>query len=363
MYSCSAESLDAAYLSSAALAQRALRDASETLQPFKGSSRAGLIAVWQRLRAKHDQLAELASDDPNDAAIKGELPGVQHMLNRLVADATANAALEEATPPQQALLRSASCHAASAWLTAKPMCPRLTMSDSTIRAAVRRRLGMSAVPNATPHAQCGCGKRAADLGPEHALNCKCVWTLVVRRHDDIARAILRAVNRAGLSGFLEPHLSEYAGNPTAAQLARRRARAVDDRTDEARADLLFADHEGERTMVDVSCINVLSQSCVDAAAARDGAAAAMRDEQKQAKYAARGDSGYKFTPFSVETSGRIGKPALALIKKLGRKAADASKGAFSGRQFQEGVLQEISVILAFYHARMESYVSGLLLSA
>ena len=132
-------------------------------------------------------------------------------------------------------------------------------------------------------------------------------------------------------------------------------------TCEARADLLFADHEGERTMVDVSCINVLSRSCVEAAAARDGAAAAMRDEQKQAKYAARGDSGYKFTPFSVETSGRLGKPALALITKLGRKAAIASKGAFSGRQFQEGVMQEISVILAFYHARMESYVSGLLL--
>ena len=156
-------------------------------------------------------------------------------------------------------------------------------------------------------------------------------------------------------------LSEYGGNPTAAQLARRRARAVDDSTDEARADLLFADSDGQRTMVDVSCINVLSQSCVDAAAARDGAAAAMRDEQKQAKYAARGDSGYNFTPFSVETSGRIGKPALKLITMLSRKAAESGKGAFSGREFLEGVLQEISVILAFYHDRMEKYVSSLIL--
>jgi hypothetical protein len=317
--------------------------------------------VWQRLRAQHEPLAALASDDPDGAAVKGELPSVQHKLARLVADNAAKATLEAATPTQQALLRSASCHAASAWLTAKPLCPRLTLADCAFRAAVRRRLGMSAMPIAAPHAQCGCGRRAADLGPEHALNCKCVWTLVIRRHDDIARAILRAVTRAGYSGFLEPHLSEYGGNPTAAQLARRRARAVDDGTDEARADLLFADNEGQRTMVDVSCINVLSQSCVVAAAARDGAAAAMRDEQKQAKYAARGDSGYNFTPFSVETSGRLGKPALALITKLSRKAAVASKGAFSGRQFQEGVMQEISVILAFYHARMEHYVSGLLL--
>ena len=46
---------------------------------------------------------------------------------------------------------------------------------------------------------------------------------------------------------------------------------------------------------------------------------------------------------------------------LSRKAAESGKGAFSGREFLEGVLQEISVILAFYHDRMEKYVSSLIL--
>jgi hypothetical protein len=360
LYSCCANTLGAAYLSSAALAQRALQEAPAALQPFQGPSRAGLVSIWQRLRTGHESLAALASDEPDSAAITGELPGVQHKLARLLADAAATAALDAATPTQEALLRSASCHAASAWLTAKPVCPRLVLANSAFRAAVRRRLCMSAMPNAAPHARCGCGKPVAELGPEHALNCKCVWTLVIKRHDDIARAVLRAVTRAGWCGFLEPHLSEYGGNPTAAQLARRCARAVDDSVDEARADLLCADDEGQRAMVDVSCINVLSRACMRAAAASDGAAAAMRDEQKRAKYAARGDSGYNFTPFSVETSGRLGKPAVAFITKLGRKAAIASKGAFSSRQFVEGVLQEISVILSFYHARMESAVSSLI---
>jgi hypothetical protein len=232
--------------------------------------------------------------------------------------------------------------------------------DGAFRAAVRRRLGMSALPNAAPHARCGCNKAAAELGPEHALNCKCIWSLVVKRHDEIARALLRAVTRAGWTGFIEPHLSGFGGAPTLAQLARRRARAVDDATDDARADLSCADNEGQRKMVDVSCINVLSRSCVGAAAAQDGAAAAIRDEQKRAKYGSRGDSGYEFIPFSVESHGRLGAPALKFLTKLGRTAADASKGAFTCRQFVDGVLQELSVILNFYHARMENAVASLL---
>ena len=109
-------------------------------------------------------------------------------------------------------------------------------------------------------------------------------------------------------------------------------------------------------MVDVSVANVLAPSHKAAAAARDGAAAAKRDAEKKAAYAARGDSGYKFTPFSVESLGRLGAPALSFITRLGRKASAASAGTFSSRQFVEGVLQDIAVILARYNARMENAV-------
>ena len=102
----------------------------------------------------------------------------------------------------------------------------------------------------------------------------------------------------------------------------------------------------------------LSSSYVAAAAARDGAAAAKRDEVKRASYADRGDSGYKFTPFSVESLGRLGKPALSLLSKVGRMAAERSLGTFSSRQFIDGVLQEIAVILCRYNVRMEHAVAA-----
>ena len=102
-------------------------------------------------------------------------------------------------------------------------------------------------------------------------------------------------------------------------------------------------------VVDVSVVNVLAPWHKAAGAARDGAAAAKRDDEKKAAYAARGDSGYKFTPFSVESLGRLGAPALSFITRLGRKASAASAGTFSSRQFVEGVLQDIAVILARYN--------------
>ena len=46
--------------------------------------------------------------------------------------------------------------------------------------------------------------------------------------------------------------------------------------------------------------------------------------------------------------------------KLGRAAAEASKGAFTVQQFVDGVMQEISIIQNFYHARMENAVASLL---
>ena len=85
-------------------------------------------------------------------------------------------------------------------------------------------------------------------------------------------------------------------------------------------------------------------------------AAAKRDAEKKAAYAARGDSGYKFIPFSVESLRRLGAPALAFIMRLSRKASAASAGTFLSRHFVEGVLQDIAVILARYNACMENAV-------
>ena len=360
MYSCRTDEPAAAYLSSAALAQRALRNAPAALQPFGDSARAPLQAIWEALRARYTTIAASAPAELDEATIDAELPALQHHLARHAADKAIAAVLAAAPREMQATLRSAGCHPASAWLTAKPMAPALRQSDADFCAGVRRRLGMSALPAGPRHARCACDKPASELDSGHPLSCGSVAGLTQARHDDIAKALARALRRAGINAVVEPHMSQFGGVPTAAQLARRRNR-VDDGSDDARGDIVcFID--GETVVIDVSVINVLARSHVAAAAARDGAAAAKRDEQKKAAYAARGNSGaYKFIPFSVETLGRLGSPALSLLTKLGGAATEASAGAFSSRQFVDGVLQEISIILAHYNRRMENAVAGFVL--
>ena len=56
----------------------------------------------------------------------------------------------------------------------------------------------------------------------------------------------------------------------------------------------------------------------------------------------------------VETHGRLGKPALALLDPTGRGASEASLGASSPRQFVDGVLQQVGAVLNKYNCRMET---------
>ena len=360
MYSCADDMPAAAYLASAALAQRALKTAHEQLQPFKHQSGTALRAVWDGLCARHDDLLDPGAE-LSEEVVCSQLPSLQKKLARNLSDAALQAALADAPRDQCATRRSAACHAASGWLTAKPVHPQHRMRDGAFRASVKRRLGMSAMPTGCLHARCACNKPATELGPAHPLNCNRVRGLVVQRHDQVAAAIKRAMTRAGLSAVLEPHLSAFGGRPAAEQLRRRREARDADESDEARGDVLCVDEMGETLVVDVVVVNVLSSNYVAAAAAEDGAAAARKDAEKTAKYAARGDAGYKFVPFSVESLGRLGKPALALLTKLGRLAAERSHGTLTVRQFVDGVLQEISVIVNNLNSRMENAVSSFVL--
>jgi hypothetical protein len=60
------------------------------------------------------------------------------------------------------------------------------------------------------------------------------------------------------------------------------------------------------------------------AATTDGAAAATRDGVKRRTCNRLGPNGYPFVPFSVETCGGLGKPAISLLGRLGVEAAVAA---------------------------------------
>ena len=97
------------------------------------------------------------------------------------------------------------------------------------------------------------------------------------------------------------------------------------------------------------------------AARADGAAAAERDAKKRAKYATSDPAGYTFVPLSVESYGRLGKPAMQLLADLASEAELA--GAVSTDSFVENALRMLSVSLCKGNALMFRRELGLLASA
>jgi hypothetical protein len=63
-------------------------------------------------------------------------------------------------------------------------------------------------------------------------------------------------------------------------------------------------------------------------------------------------------PFSVETLGRLGQPAMGMLRQLGGMAARHSDGAFTQADFVSGVLKEIGCSLCRYNHRIEQAVTG-----
>ena len=76
---------------------------------------------------------------------------------------------------------------------------------------------------------------------------------------------------------------------------------------------------------DVSVINPCCASVVRNAAAEGGTAAVARENQKISKWKEQAaEEGSNFKPFVVETSGRLGKSALHLVKLIASHLVDAS---------------------------------------
>jgi hypothetical protein len=109
---------------------------------------------------------------------------------------------------------------------------------------------------------------------------------------------------------------------------------------EARGDNLLVLPRGI-TIADISLIQPLSINTLSAAAATAGAAASRRDQQKRAAYARVEPNGYPFVPFSVDSYGRLGQPAMKLLHALGDEAA--GPGGVHRASFVAGALRELSV--------------------
>jgi hypothetical protein len=156
------------------------------------------------------------------------------------------------------------------------------------------------------------------------------------RHDILKGFLRRAVHRAGIASTLEPPLRRLPGLATGTG-ASADGSAI---RPEARGDILMALPQGI-SIAEISVIHPLSLNTISRAATTAGAAASHKDQQKRTAYARVEPHGYGFVPFSVETYGRLGQPAMKLLHSLGDEAA--GPGGVTRASFVNGALRELSV--------------------
>jgi hypothetical protein len=230
-----------------------------------------------------------------------------------------------------ARLKSVACRAASIWVDVLPTSFALTLNDTEFKCAMRHRLGLSHLPANAHEVQCDCGRHIQPGDHDHAMTCRKLagtWTL---RHDMLKGVWRRLGNRAGVATSEEPELEPL----------QRYGRAADEPGMGARGDILYA-LDSALTVADVSVVHPAAPTYRQAASRDAGAAAAHRDRSKREQYERADPQGYAFIPLSVESYGRLGKPAMELLNTLATKAGGSEE--FKGC-FVTNALRELSVAL------------------
>ena len=319
-----------------------MADGPAAFRPFEGTSGDTLRLRWEAL---HGEGNGLWGDEVRaaDAASMPTIAQAQRTCGRQVAAkryeallASYNAASGDGRRAL-ARLRSCACHASAAWLTVLPTSRALELKTEEFRAAMQHRLGLAPLPANAVGLPCSCRALVTAADSDHAMVCSSVQGQSSMRHDILKGILRRIVHRAGVASTLEPPLRRLTGlqagvtAPTGGGDIGRL---------EGRGDVLMALGTG-MSVVDVSVTHPAGAANRAAAANSDGAAAARRDAEKRRAYNRLEPNGYPFVPFSVETYGRLGKPAIALLGRLGVEAAGV--GGVSKSAFVRSAIRELSV--------------------
>jgi hypothetical protein len=357
---------DAAFLAGASRAQAAMLGhpgaaptdprPPSSFRPFdEASSRASLLATWRALvdDVGHQcGLDATARDLPADV-VRDVLPQMQRAVSRVVSDREGAAFLAgfdvdtDAGRRGAARMRSAAGGPASAFLTAVPCTPGLTLNDADfVIGGGRHRLGLG-VPARVPAPPCVCGAGCAGT-PDHAMVCSRVNGMMTLRHNIEASAWRCIISKSGCPTSMEPAYAavQAPGQPGGAAGMRR-------------GDIFAVMADGRLVVADVVIAHPSAASYVVAASRAAGEAAKIAERRKRSAFAAIGEgAGYDFVPLAAESYGRLGATALAFLNDLGTMAASRN-GRLSKSAFVACALQELSCALCkgngrMYHASMFS---------
>jgi hypothetical protein len=236
----------------------------------------------------------------------------------------------------RARLLSCACRPASAWLDTLPLSRALELKSGEFQTTLQHHLGLAILPLNAPTMQCGCGSTLHCSDTDHGTPCSALAAQFTQRHDILKGILFRAVHKSGFASAIEPPLRRLpglaAGAGTSAHGSAIRPKA--------RGDILLALSQGI-FITDISVIHPLSLNIISRAATTAGAAASHRDQRKRTAYARVEPNAYGFVPFSVETYGRLGQPAIKLLHMLADEAAGPS--GVTRASFVHGALRELSV--------------------
>ena len=279
-----------------------------------------------------DQAGTVSSDPPlhswnwEDAA--SALAQRQRLLSRRRAEAARTRLLVSLPPAARARWRSCGGAGAGAWLLAAPTSTATCFTDLEYRVCSRLRLrvplGLGGQNDRCRNQRSGyageeepsfasgreCFK-PLDADGFHALTCR-VGGLVIRRHNTLRDVFAWIGRAAGYTSSTEVFEPAWTRGWTNAQGELE--------IEEARLDCRFAGPPSDPLVYgDVVVTHPEGSAYLNAAANRDGAAAAGAAEGKHRRYPAWALPGGRLVPFSVETFGRWGTEALGWL----RDAADA----------------------------------------
>ena len=167
-----------------------------------------------------------------------------------------------------------------------------------------------------------------------AANCQCLNTAAGPSADGHEDGAHQPPADDAAADTVEDAPGARAGGPANAGLRKG---------DGARGDAIMTLPEGT-IVADVSVIHPAAQTYIGVAARATGAAAALRDASKVEKYRRSAMGGAcEFVPLSVETYGRMGEPAMALLRRLAEVAADG--GRVNKQRWMKSALRKLSVAL------------------
>ena len=322
----------ASFLSAAAMTQAVMLTGPARFRPFAGHGAEGLRQDWRGLHAAGGALWPPEAAEPTAECIEQVMPSAQREYYQYDAARKHAALLHASDTRGRARLLSVACRAASVWLDTLPMVPALSLPNAAFVSGMRTRLGITHMPANACGVRCACGRYLQPDDTDHAMTCSRDSGSMTLRHEVLKESVRRICQRSGVASSAEPMTRHLQGAQAAARAQR----------DESRGDILMVMPD-TLLVVDISVIHPAAETYRHGAATTAGHAAAARDRQKRTRYQQADPTGYDFSPFSVESFGRLGQPAMALLKKLADVAA--STNSVHAEDFITNALRELSVAL------------------